>query len=149
MKEHIKDNLINFFIIVTMINIVIFICGTFMAPDQNITYAAFLVPIIDGILGVIPGLVMYSKRELTVKQMIVREIIQFVMVEIIILLFSFGYSGFKIADLKMIGVVALSVAVVYISVLLIRFFLDSRKAKKMTDDLKAFQNALTGDKPGE
>ena len=120
-----------------------------MAPDQNITYAAFLVPIIDGILGVIPGLVMYSKRELTVKQMIVREIIQFVMVEIIILLFSFGFSGFKIADLKMIGVVALSVAVVYISVLLIRFFLDSRKAKKMTDDLKAFQNALTGDKPGE
>ena len=102
MKEHIKDNLINFFIIVTMINIVIFICGSFMAPDQNITYAAFLVPIIDGILGVIPGLVMYSKRELTVKQMIVREIIQFVMVEIIILLFSFGFSGFNIADLKMI-----------------------------------------------
>ena len=144
MKEHIKDNLINFFIIVTMVNIVIFICGSLFAPDQNITYAAFIVPIIDGILGSIPGLIMYSKRELTVKQMIIREVIQFFMVEIIILLFSFGFSGFRIENLNMIAIVALSVAAVYISVWVIRFFLDSRKAKKMTDDLKMFQKSLSG-----
>ena len=144
MKEHIKDNLINFFIIVTMVNIVIFICGSLFAPDQNITYAAFIVPIIDGILGSIPGLIMYSKRELTVKQMIIREVIQFFMVEIIILLFSFGFSGFRIENLYMMAIVALSVAAVYISVWVIRFFLDSRKAKKMTDDLKMFQKSLSG-----
>ncbi|MBR2554905.1 MAG: DUF3021 family protein [Aeriscardovia sp.] len=144
MKEHIKDNLINFFIIVTMVNIVIFICGSLFAPDQNITYAAFIVPIIDGILGSIPGLIMYSKRELTVKQMIIREVIQFFMVEIIILLFSFGFSGFRIENLNMMAIVALSVAAVYISVWVIRFFLDSRKAKKMTDDLKMFQKSLSG-----
>ena len=118
MKEHIKDNLINFFIIVTMVNIVIFICGSLFAPDQNITYAAFIVPIIDGILGSIPGL--------------------------IILLFSFGFSGFRIENLNMMAIVALSVAAVYISVWVIRFFLDSRKAKKMTDDLKMFQKSLSG-----
>ena len=144
MKEHIKDNLINFFIIVTMVNIVIFICGSLFAPDQNITYSAFIVPIIDGILGSIPGLIMYSKRELTVKQMIIREVIQFFMVEIIILLFSFGFSGFRIENLNMMAIVALSVAAVYISVWVIRFFLDSRKAKKMTDDLKMFQKSLSG-----
>lgn len=144
MKEHIKDNLINFFIIVTMVNIVIFICGSLFAPDQNITYAAFIVPIIDGILGSIPGLIMYSKRELTVKQMIIREVIQFFMVEIIILLFSFGFSGFRSENLNMMAIVALSVAAVYISVWVIRFFLDSRKAKKMTDDLKMFQKSLSG-----
>ena len=71
MKENIKDNLMNFFIIVTLVNIVIFVCGSIFAPDQEITYSAFLVPIIDGALGIIPGIVMYSKRELTVKQMIV------------------------------------------------------------------------------
>ena len=144
MKEYIKDNLINFFIIVTMVNIVIFICGSLFAPDQNITYTAFIVPIIDGILGSIPGLIMYSKRELTVKQMIIREVIQFFMVEIIILLFSFGFSGFRIENLNMMAIVALSVAAVYISVWVIRFFLDSRKAKKMTDDLKMFQKSLSG-----
>ena len=143
MKEHIKDNLMNFFIIVTLVNIVIFVCGTIMAPDQNLTYEAFLVPIIDGLLGIIPGLVMYSKRELTLKQMIIRELIQLMSIELIILFFTFGLSGFNIEKLGMVFVVAVSVAVVYILVTLIRFFLDSRSAKKMTDDLKAFQKSLS------
>ena len=143
MKEHIKDNLMNFFIIVTLVNIVIFVCGTLMAPDQNLTYTAFLVPIIDGFLGIIPGLVMYSKRELTLKQMIIRELIQLLSIELIILFFTFGFSGFSIEKLGMMSVVAVSVAVVYILVTLIRFFLDSRSAKKMTDDLKAFQESLS------
>ena len=143
MKEHIKDNLMNFFIIVTLVNIVIFVCGSIMAPDQNLTYSAFLVPIIDGLLGIIPGLVMYSKRELTVRQMIIRELIQLASIELIILFFTFGFSGFSIEKLGMMLVVAISVAVVYILVMLIRFFLDSRSAKKMTDDLKAFRKSLS------
>ena len=143
MKEHIKDNLMNFFIIVTLVNIVIFISGSLMAPEQNLTYTAFLVPIIDGLLGIIPGLVMYSKRELTVKQMIVREIIQLLSIELIILFFTFGFSGFSVEKIPLMITVAVSVAVVYVLVFVIRFFLDIRSAKKMTDDLKAFQASLT------
>jgi hypothetical protein len=143
MKEHIKDNLMNFFIIVTLVNIVIFISGSLMAPEQNLTYTAFLVPIIDGLLGIIPGLVMYSKRELTVKQVIVREIIQLLSIELIILFFTFGFSGFSAEKIPLMITVAVSVAVVYVLVYVIRFFLDIRSAKKMTDDLKAFQASLS------
>ena len=149
MKEHIKDNLMNFFIIVTLVNLVIFISGNLLAPEQKLTYSAFLVPIIDGILGTIPGLVMYSKRELTFKQMMFREIIQLLAIELIIILFTFGFSGFSIGKLHMILVVALSVAVVYVLVTLIRFFLDSRSARKMTDDLKSFQQSLSVNEPQE
>ena len=53
-------------------------------------------------------------------------------------------SLFRIENLNMMAIVALSVAAVYISVWVIRFFLDSRKAKKMTDDLKMFQKSLSG-----
>lgn len=142
MKEHIKDNLMNFFIIVTLVNLAIFICGTFFAPEQKITYAAFIVPILDGLLGIIPGLIMYSKRELTLKQMIVREFIQLASIELIILFFTIGVSGFNSANLLNISMVAASVAIIYVLVVLIRFFLDSRNAKKMTNDLKAFQESM-------
>ena len=138
MKEHIKDNLMNFFIIVTLVNIVIFISGSLMAPEQNLTYTAFLVPIIDGLLGIIPGLVMYSKRELTVRQMLIREVIQLLSIEAIILFFTFGFSGSL--NIKYLVVVATSVAVVYVLVIVIRYFLDIRSAKKLTDELKAFQS---------
>ena len=78
MREHIKNNIMSFFIIVTLVNIAIFVSGMILAPEEKLSYSAFIVPVIDGILGVIPGLVMYSKRELTVKQIIVRDIIQLV-----------------------------------------------------------------------
>lgn len=138
MKEHIKDNLMNFFIIVTLVNIVIFACGMILMPEQQLTYTAFLVPIIDGLLGIIPGLVMYSKRELTVRQMLIREVIQLLSIEAIILFFTFGFSGSL--NIKYLVVVATSVAVVYVLVIVIRYFLDIRSAKKLTDELKAFQS---------
>ena len=141
MREHIKNNIMSFFIIVTLVNIAIFISGMILAPDEKLSYAVFIVPVIDGILGVIPGLIMYSKRELTVKQIIVRDIIQLISIELIMLLFSFGFSGFESADVPRLIAVIGSVALVYVGVVAIMYALDFRTAKKMTDDLKAFQKS--------
>jgi len=139
MREHIKNNLMSFFIIVTLVNIAIFICGIVLAPDENLGYTAFIVPVIDGLLGTIPGLVMYSKRELTVRQMIIRDIIQLLSIELIIIVFTFGFSGFSNVEIPKLIAVVLSVALVYAGVVFIMYLLDFRTAKKMTDDLKAFQ----------
>ena len=141
MREHIKNSLKSFFIIVTLVNIAIFICGIVLAPDEKLGYTAFIVPVIDGLLGVIPGLVMYSKRELTVRQMIVRDIIQLLSIELIILVFTFGFSGFSNVDVSKFLAIVLSVAFVYVGVVVIMYLLDFRTAKKMTDDLKAFQKS--------
>ena len=141
MREHIKNNLMSFFIIVTLVNIAIFICGIVLAPDEKLGYTAFIVPVIDGLLGVVPGLVMYSKRELTVRQMIVRDIIQLLSIELIILVFTFGFSGFSNVDVPKFLAIVLSVAFVYVGVVVIMYLLDFRTAKKMTDDLKAFQKS--------
>ncbi len=140
MKEHIKDNLMDFFIIVTLVNVAIFICGIVLAPEEQLGYTAFIVPVIDGILGIIPGLVMYSKRELTVKQMIVRNIIQLISIELIIVFFTFGFSGISFDDISRLIAVVGSVAFVFVGVIIFRFILDSRTARKMTDDLKVFQS---------
>ncbi|MBO7425492.1 MAG: hypothetical protein J6U23_07410 [Clostridiales bacterium] len=139
MKEHIKDNLMDFFIIVTLVNVAIFIVGIILAPEERLGYTAFIVPVIDGILGIIPGLVMYSKRELTVKQMIVRNIIQLISIELIIVFFTFGFSGISSDRIPLLIAVIGSVAFVFIGVIIFRFILDSRTARKMTDDLKVFQ----------
>lgn len=140
MKEHIKDNLMDFFIIVTLVNVAIFVCGIVLAPEEQLGYTAFIVPVIDGILGIIPGLIMYSKRELTVKQMIVRNIIQLISIELIIVFFTFGFSGISLDDISRLIAVVGSVAFVFVGVIIFRFILDSRTARKMTDDLKVFQS---------
>ena len=139
MREHIKNNLMSFFIIVTLVNIAIFLSGMILAPDDKISYTAFIVPVIDGLLGIIPGLVMYSKRELTVKQMAVREVIQLICIELIILFFMFGFSGISADQVPRLIVVIGSVAIVFVAVKVILYLFDFRTAQKMTDELKAFQ----------
>lgn len=141
MKEHIKDNAVNFFIIVTLVNLAIFISGSLLAPDQTLSYTAFIVPVIDGLLGVIPGLVMYSQRELSVKQMIVRNVIQLISIELIVVLFTFGFSKITAEKIPFLIAVTVSVAVVFIAVIVIRYLLDLKTARKMTDDLTAFRES--------
>ena len=139
MREHIKNNLMSFFIIVTLVNIAIFLSGMILAPDEKIGYTAFIVPVIDGVLGIIPGLVMYSKRELSVKQMAVREVIQLISIELIIFLFMFGFSGVSAEQVPRLIVVIGSVAVVFVAVKVIMYLFDFRTARRMTDELKLFQ----------
>lgn len=139
MREHLKNNLMSFFIIVTLVNIAIFLSGMILAPDEKIGYTAFIVPVIDGVLGIIPGLVMYSKRELSVKQMAVREVIQLISIELIIFLFMFGFSGVSAEQVPRLIVVIGSVAVVFVAVKVIMYLFDFRTARKMTDELKLFQ----------
>jgi phosphoglycerol transferase MdoB-like AlkP superfamily enzyme len=86
---------------------------------------------------------MYSKRELTVKQMIVREVIQLLSIELIILIFTFGINGLRIENLTLIIAEMVSIAVVFVLVIVIRFFFDKRSAKIMTSDLKEFQRSFS------
>ena len=60
--EHIKDNIMNFFIIVTLVDVAIFISGIILAPDAQLGYDSYILPVLIGFLGIIPGLIMYSKR---------------------------------------------------------------------------------------
>ena len=72
---------------------------------------------------------------------IVRDIIQLLSIELIILVFTFGFSGFSNVDVSKFLAIVLSVAFVYVGVVVIMYLLDFRTAKKMTDDLKAFQKS--------
>ena len=75
--------------------------------------------------------------------MIVREVIQLLSIELIILLFTFGISGFKLENLALILAEMVSIAVVFVLVIVIRYFFDKRSAKIMTSNLKDFQKSFS------
>ena len=90
MKEHLRAQLASFFISVTLINLAMLILGCLLEPDLEFGYSAFAYPLIYGVIGSLPGLVMYSKKELTMKQTIIREIIQMLLIVVLIIAFMFG-----------------------------------------------------------
>ena len=139
MKEHLRTCLGNFFICVTLINVAILILGCMLEPDVKFGYEVFTYPLIYGLLGTLPGLIMYSRKELTIKQTIIREVIQMFMVVVIIIGFMFGRYKFVPETLPKIIGVSVSVVIVYVLVTFFGWLIDLRTAGKMTEDLKKIQ----------
>lgn len=143
MKEHLRTVLGSFFICVTLINIAMFVLGCMLEPDLKFGYEAFAYPLIYGVIGSIPGLVMYSKKELTVKQTIIREIIQMLMVVAIIIGFMFGrFKNIPDVVPQLIGV-SISVMIIYVLVHVFGWLIDLKTANTMTEELKKYQENIS------
>ena len=68
-KEFMGQVFISFFVVVTCINLGMAFMGMIYAPDTRFGYEALLFPVFYGFLGILPSAVLYSRKELTVKQM--------------------------------------------------------------------------------
>lgn len=144
-KEHFKAVLSQFFVVATLINLAIFILGEIFRPEERFGYEAFLAPLIYAALSLVPMLLMYSKKELTVKQHIIRELLQLIVVEIILIFFGLGAKSLEPENITLTSSFALSVFVIYILVYVIAWLLDLNTAKQINNDLKSFQNKFSED----
>ena len=142
MREHLKDCLRNYFIIVTLINVLMFIMGSIFQPEQQFGYEVFLYPLIYAALGSIPGILIREKKEPTVKEFLIHQFIGVVMTSAIIIAVMF--FGVKMTKEHMViaAVNVVGVFVIYVLVNVITWILDSKKAESMTNDLKAFQEKM-------
>ena len=138
-REFFKVALMQFFIIVTLINVVMAVLGVIFRPDERFGYDAFLAPLIYAACSMIPVLLTYSKRELTVKQMIIRQVLNLLAIEAIMI--GIGLSGSNVLREQPLLVVslALSVFIIFVLVLVISWILDLGQAKQMNIDLENYQ----------
>ncbi len=145
MKEHLRAQLASFFISVTLINVAMFILGNILQPDLEFGYEAFAYPLIYGVIGSLPGLVMFSKKELTMKQTVIREIIQMLLIVILIIAFMFGrFKNIEYDMIPQIIAVAVSVMIIYVLVNVFGWLIDLKTANRMTEDLKRYQAKASG-----
>lgn len=133
----VKNVLISYFISATCISIGVAVLGSIFQPDAQLNYNALIYPQIYAILSSLIMLVKYSKKELTTKQMLFRNILHFSLLEITILLFV--YLGSVSADSLLLIAVAVTVFIIYISVYLISWINDLNTAKIFNAELKKMQ----------
>lgn len=139
MIERFRETGRSFFISVTLIDAAMLILGYLLRPQQQFGYEVFLYPLVYGLIGIFPGLLLTTGKELSVKQVVIRKIIQLLL--IIILLLSFMFAGSPV-DAQMVtaaACVAVSIAVIFVLVHVILWVLDLKTARSMTEDLMSFQ----------
>lgn len=139
MKDRIQDILKSFFVSTALINVAMYVCGSLFRPDQRFGYEVFLYPLIYGFLATVPNFIMYSKKEMTVKQTVIREMINILLIVAIIELFMFGGKDMSNELCVQAISVAVSIVVVYMGVVFIMYMLDLKTARRLTDQLRVFQ----------
>ena len=140
LKKFIKSTLASYFIIVTLVNVATLVLGSIFRPEQRFGYEAFLAPLLYGALGLIPVFIMYSPKELTIKQIVIRKIVQLIALEFILVLAGFGRENLKAENLALIASFALSVLIIYVLVHVISWVLNLEMARQLTMDLQSYQS---------
>ena len=138
-KELIRDMISTYFMLTTMILVVMTVLGTYFMPEVRFGYKEFEAPLTYAAWGTLPSIVLYAKKELTMKQMLVRKIIQLILIEIIVLVVALPADiidrGNSALVISLIG----CVFVIYLLTHIIEWYQDSVTAKKMTEELLLFQ----------
>ena len=138
-KELIRDMINTYFMLATMIVGAMTILGMYFMPDVKFGYEAFATPLIYAAYGTLPNVVMYAKKELTMKQLMIRKVIQLVLVEVIVIVAALPAEIFETGRIEIIGSLAVSILVIYILTHLIEWFQNCAEAKRMTEELLSFQ----------
>ena len=137
-KEILHKSFMTYFILVTFITAVIMILGLAFDPDARFGYDAFVSPFIFAALGVIPNFVMYSSKELSNKQIILRKIIQLAVIEAKVIAICIISPNIPTEKTEVITGLIISVFVIFLLANFIIIANDYFSAKKLTKDLMQF-----------
>lgn len=139
-KAFLKRCLMDFFIITTCVTVAMAVLGMSFAPTARIGYDAFLSPIIFGFVSLLPSFVTYSRKELSLKQALIRKVLHFAALETTLIAFGF-LSGLITLIAEALNF-SVTVFIVYLAVNLISWWLDKKEAGEINKMLKAMQGNL-------
>jgi len=138
-KELINDMIYTYFMLVTMILGVMMVLGTNYMPDVRFGYEGFRAPLIYAAWGTLPNVVMYAKKELTMKQFLIRKMIQLLLIEGIVIRMALPAQMIEAGNTEVVVSLAVGILVVYILTHGIIWFQNYVMAKRMTAELLVFQ----------
>lgn len=138
-KEFWADCIRTFFTVVALINVLMCLLGKILLPELRFGYEAFIVPVIYGLVGTLPNLVMYSRRELKIGELMVRKVLQLILIEVLVFFVAFYNTTEETKSVEMMASTVAGVFIVYVLATLVGMLENFLSAKQMTEDLKQFQ----------
>lgn len=140
LKNRAQKALKLYFILVTLISILLMILGLIFDADRTLTYQAFASPLIYAFLGVIPVFIFDRDKELSVKGLIIRRIAELVLLEAIFLFLAFSADTIPTEKKGVVLGIALGIAVIYSLTFLFEYIFETVESKEINEYLYNYQN---------
>ena len=138
-KRFLINKLILFFMLTTLITVAVVLTGSAFDPEARFGYKEMLIPIEYAALCMLPTLVTWSKRELSLKALLARKALMLVLIESVILFIAFTSDVINTSRIEVVLVIAGSVLVIFVVAHLFMWLKEAAEAKRLNRDLDAFQ----------
>ena len=133
-KEFLKKCMIDFLLIQAGITLSIGIIGCISPSADRPDYALLFLPFVYAFFCLLPSFVVYSSKELSLKQMVFRKILQFLLIEAVVLLVS--YIAGALISKSLCITIMLTVAIIYAAVNLIDYYMEITDSAAMTKKIQ-------------
>ena len=138
-KERLGEAFRLYFILVTLITILLMVVGMLFDSDRTLSYEAYFSPLFYAFIGVIPVFFFQSDKELSMKQLVMRSIIQILLIEAAILLIVFKVPSIPSDRIEVVISIAVGILIVYILSLVVEYIFELTQAKEMNAYLEEYQ----------
>ena len=138
-KRELIRMIMAFFVCTSCITILEGILGMMFFPQITFGYEAFFSPPLFGLFSVLFSVVNYSRKELSIKQVLFRKLIHLLMIEGLVLGLNYAV-GTLILQSFLTFILALSVALIFILVHVILWLGERRSAIQFNEQLKIYQS---------
>lgn len=136
-KNDFREFVNAFFICTACICILEGVLGMIFLPDVSMDYGAFFSPPLFGFFSALFGLVNYSKKELSVKQVIFRKCIHLLLIEGMV--FGLNFLEGVTFPPFMAVVLALSIALIFFLVHWLMYLNEKKSAEQFNAELRKFK----------
>jgi len=136
-KSALMEALISFCVCTTCITILEGVLGVIFYPEVKLDYGAFFSPPFFGAASVLLSLVTYSKKEQSVKEVLIRQGIHLLLIEAMV--FGLNYLVGIVYPPVVSITLALGIAVVFVLVYWIVWLNDCKSADLFNQKLKEYQ----------
>ena len=148
LKQFFLQRLSLFFMLTTLITVVICMFGLSLDANARFGYGELLTPVRLAALCVIPTFVTFSRRELSPKKMKMRMALELLLIEAVVLGIAFASPVIDTSQAPVVFALAGSVLIIYVLARFLTWLHDSAEARRMNAELIRFQQ-LHQEQPGE
>ena len=138
-KERLGEAFRLYFILVTLITILLMVVGMLFDSDRPLSYDAYFSPLFYAFIGVIPVFFFQSDKELSMKRLIIRNVLYVLIVEAAILLIVFKAPNIPSDRMEVVISIAVGVLVVFILSLIVEYIFELTQANEMNAYLEEYQ----------
>ena len=137
-KERLGEAFRLYFILVTLITVLLMVLGLLFDSDRTFGYEVFVSPLVYAAVGVIPVFFFKPDKEISMKAMILRRVIQELAVEAAILLIVFNAPSIPSERTEVVIAIAAGVLVVFVLAMIVEYIFEFTQANEMNRYLEEY-----------